>query len=159
MGDDRGVVGGDDTIARALGSMTRYVRDALPGIMAGIREGYEARTLKWGAERDRARTFAQGEAAYAHGELVLGAVPGRRTDWIDVLDRIQKELTILAFGPALIIGRIVLLAYAPFRAIPIKQIQDVAALKSADNILTRGSASCPTSSTTRYSRPTCEPGS
>jgi hypothetical protein len=68
---------------------------------------------------------------------VLDAVPGRRTDWVDVLDRIQKELTILAFGPALALGRLALLVYAPFRAIPIAAIRTMAALKTADNFLTR----------------------
>ena len=124
------------TRSPGLGSMTTYVRKALPGIMNGIRQSYQLRAASWARRRGQARTFAKTADAYEHGQLVLGAVPGRRTDWIDVLDRIQKELTILAFGPALVLGRIVLTIYAPFRAIPIKSIQDIAALRTADNFLT-----------------------
>jgi hypothetical protein len=125
------------TLAPGLGSMTAYVSRALPGIMAGIRHSYRLRSEAWAARRSEARSFASGPAEYDHSKLVLGAVPARRRDWIDLLDRIQKELTILAFGPALVLGRIALLLYAPFRAIPIKQLQDFAALKTADNFLTR----------------------
>ena len=125
------------TRSPGLGSMTAYVRHALPGIMDGIRESYRQRADLWAARRLQARAYATNTNDYTHSGLVLGAVSARRTDWIDILDRIQKELTILAFGPALVIGRIVLLAYAPFRSIPIGAIQNVAALKSADNFLTR----------------------
>jgi hypothetical protein len=125
------------TRSPGLGSMTAYVRRALPGIMAGIRQAYKARADAWARRRGDTRSFAKGSEAYQHSRLVLKAVPGRRSDWVDVLDRIQKELTILAFGPALILGRLVLLAYAPFRAIPIQPIQNLAALKTADNFLTR----------------------
>ncbi len=125
------------TRSPGLGSMTAYVRHALPEIMAGIRRSYQARTEEWVKRRADSRTFANGSTGYAHTGLVLDSVPGRRSDWIDLLDRIQKELTILAFGPALILGRVVLWVYAPFRAIPISSIQNIAALKSADNFLTR----------------------
>jgi hypothetical protein len=125
------------TLSPGLGSMTAYVSRALPGIMAGIRQSYRLRSEAWAARRSEARSFASGPAQYDHDKLVLGAVSARRRDWVDVLDRIQKELTILAFGPALVLGRIALLAYAPFRAIPIKPLQEFAALKTADNFLTR----------------------
>jgi hypothetical protein len=117
--------------------MTAYVRHALPGIIDGIRQSYRQRTDLWAKQRGQVRAFAKTSDGYAHSQLVLAAVSGRRTDWVNVLDRIQKELTILAFGPALILGRLVLLLYAPFRSIPIGAIQNVAALKSADNFLTR----------------------
>jgi hypothetical protein len=125
------------TLSPGLGSMTAYVRRALPGIMAGIRESYRQRADLWAERQGQARAYATNTNGYAHSGLVLGAVSARRTDWIDVLDRIQKELTILAFGPALIMGRVVLMVYAPFRSIPIGAIQNFAALKSADNFLTR----------------------
>ena len=125
------------TRAPGLGSMTAYVRNALPRIMAGIRQSYRDRADAWARRRGATRAFARSAGDYAHSGLVLRAVPGRRTDWVDVLDRIQKELTILAFGPALVLGRLVLWIYAPFRAIPIGAIQNMAALKSADNLLTR----------------------
>jgi hypothetical protein len=124
------------TVSPGLGSMTRYVSHALPGIMAGIRDSYRLRADAWHRRRASARSFASEQPGYEHAGLVLGAVPGRR-DWIDLLDRIQKELTILAFGPALVLGRLVLWVYAPFRAIPIKTLQDFAALRSADSFLTR----------------------
>jgi hypothetical protein len=125
------------TLSPGLGSMTAYVSRALPGIMAGIRRSYRLRSEAWAARRSEARSFASGPAEYDHSTLVLGAVSARRRDWVDVLDRIQKELTILAFGPALVLGRIALFAYAPFRAIPIKPLREFAALKTADNFLTR----------------------
>jgi hypothetical protein len=124
------------TLAPGLGSMTRYVSRALPGIIGGIRGSYQQRADGWAARRADARTVAAAPE-YEHAGLVAAAVPARRLDWVDLLDRIQKELTILAFGPALILGRLALLAYAPFRAIPIKPLQDFAALKTADNFLTR----------------------
>ena len=125
------------TRSPGLGSMTAYVRRALPGIMDGIRSSYKLRYDQWARQRSKALAVASGGDGYAHSQLVLGAVSARKTDWIDVLDRIQKELTILAFGPALILGRLVLTVYAPFRSLPIGAVQNVAALKSADNFLTR----------------------
>lgn len=125
------------TRSPGLGSMTAYVRRALPDIISGIRQSYRSRADAWAKRRGEARSFAKGSNGYQHSRLVLASVPGGRSDWIDLLDRVQKELTILAFGPALLLGRAVLLAYAPFRAIPIGPIQNLAALKSADNFLTR----------------------
>ena len=125
------------TRSPGLGSMTAYVRRALPGIISGIRQSYRSRADAWAKRRGEARSFAKGSNGYLHSRLVLASVPGGRSDWIDLLDRVQKELTILAFGPALLLGRAVLLAYAPFRAIPIGPIQNLATLKSADNFLTR----------------------
>ncbi|MGD0247474.1 MAG: hypothetical protein ABSB75_00310 [Candidatus Limnocylindrales bacterium] len=125
------------TRSPGLGSMTTYVRHGLRPIMAGIRQSYDARAASWTKERNDARAYARKSPdSYLPGPLVLGAMGGR-IDWVNVLDRIQKELTILAFGPALVIGSIVLWAYAPFRAIPIQPIKNMAALKSADNFLTR----------------------
>ncbi len=125
------------TLAPGLGSMTAYVSRALPGIMAGIRQSYRVHAEAWAARRLAARAYASATPDYDQGKLVLAAVSARQHDWIDLLDRIQKELTILAFGPALVLGRIALLVYAPFRAIPIKPLQDFAAFKTADNVLTR----------------------
>jgi hypothetical protein len=125
------------TRSPGLGSMTGYVRHALPGIIAGIRASYRQRAELWAKRRAASLASARESNGYQHAGLVLGAVPGRGTDWVDVLDRIQKELTILAFGPALVMGRLALLAYAPFRAIPIAALQNMAALKTADNFLTR----------------------
>jgi hypothetical protein len=129
------------TRSPGLGSMTRYVRNALRPIMRAIRQSYQGRVDAWAVQRRQARDTAVAwdteERRYQHHDLVLGAVSKRRTDWVDVLDRTQKELTILAFGPALVIGRVVLWIYAPFRAIPISAIQNMAALKYADNVLTR----------------------
>jgi hypothetical protein len=125
------------TRAPGLGSMTAYVRKALPGIIGGIRRSYRLRSDSWAERRGLARDFAGASKDYEHSGLVMRSVQHRSRDWVDLLDRIQKELTILAFGPALILGRLVLMAYAPFRAIPIGAIQNVAALKTADNFLTR----------------------
>ena len=124
------------TRSPGLGSMTNYVSHAMPRIMDGIKASYHLRADTWSARIASARDLASTDG-YAHQELVLGAVPQRRRDWIDVLDWIQKELTIFAFGPALILGRGLLAVYAPFRAIPIQKLQDMATLKSADTWLTR----------------------
>lgn len=131
------------TRSPGLGSMTAYTRRALPGIISGIRQSYSLRSASWEQRRTASRAVAQGPEGYAHSQLVLDAVPGRRRDWVDWLDRSQKELTILAMGPALVLGRLLLLVYAPFRAIPIKQLQDAAALKTADNALTRSFGELP----------------
>jgi hypothetical protein len=131
------------TRSPGLGSMTTYARKALPGILRGIRRSYRFRVASWSRQRGQARAYAKGTEDYEHGQLVLGAVSGRRTDWIDVLDRIQKELTILAFGPALILGTLILWAYAPFRAIPIQAVKNAATLKAADNLLTRSFGELP----------------
>jgi hypothetical protein len=125
------------TRAPGLGSMTTYVRRALPGIMNGIRKSYQLRVDAWAKRSAAARSFAHASGTYQHSGLVLQAVPSPHRDWIDVLDRIQKELTILAFGPALILGQLGLLVYAPFRAIPIQAVKNLAALTAADNFLTR----------------------
>ncbi|MGA3030807.1 MAG: hypothetical protein ABSE58_08745 [Candidatus Limnocylindrales bacterium] len=125
------------TLSPGLGSMTAYVRRALPGIISGIRQSYSLRAAAWEQRRTQSRAFAEEPNGYVHSQLLLRAVPGRQRDWVDMLDRVQKELTILALGPALVLGRLVLLVYAPFRAIPIKPLQDMAALKTADNVLTR----------------------
>ncbi|MFI5258393.1 MAG: hypothetical protein ACHQ01_02105 [Candidatus Limnocylindrales bacterium] len=125
------------TRAPGLSSMTSYMRRALPGIIGGIRQSYSLRAASWEQRRTQSRAFATAANGYVHSQLLLAAVPGRQRDWIDMLDRAQRELTILALGPALILGRLILLAYAPFRAIPIKPLQNMAALRSADNVLTR----------------------
>lgn len=124
------------TRSPGLGSMTKYVRHALRPIMAGIRQGYAIRTAAWEQQRATAIGLATTADGYANGPLVLAALR-RRLDWVNLLDRIQKELTVLAFGPALVLGTVVLWVYAPFRSIPIQPIQNLAALKSADNFLTR----------------------
>ena len=120
----------------ALGYMTDYVFNALGPIMTGIRRSYGVRKSALADLRDGALAFA-GDRDDHDSRLVRRTVRRRRFDWIDLLDRIQKELTILAFGPALIMGRVALAAYAPFRAIPIPALQDAAALKYLDNFLTR----------------------
>ena len=125
------------TVPPSLDYMTTYVFHAMRPIMAGIRRSYGIRKGIWAKRRDDTLTYARDTDGYSHRGLVLGAVHRRRLDWIDILDRIQKELTILAFGPALILGRMALLVYAPFRAIPIPALQDAAALKYVDNFLTR----------------------
>ena len=125
------------TRAPGLGYMTTYVFHALRRIMAGIRRSYGVRKASWAKRRGETLAYARSTDGYQHSRLVLGAVRSRRLDWIDALDRIQKELTILAFGPALILGRAALWCYAPFRAIPIPALQNAAALKSIDNFLTR----------------------
>ena len=125
------------TRAPSLGYMTTYVFHALRRIMAGIRNSYRVRRELWAKRRGDTIDYARNSAGYQHSALVLGTVGSHRSDWIDVLDWIQKELTILAFGPALILGQVALAAYAPFRAIPIATLQNAAALKSVDNFLTR----------------------
>lgn len=121
----------------SLSYMTRYVGRALGPIMRAIRQAYAERTADWTARRDRSCVAAPNlESKYA--DVVRAeAAPRLRWAWIDWLDRIQKELTVLAFGPALVLGTIVLTFYASFRAIPIKRLQDMAYLRSADTFLTR----------------------
>ena len=125
------------TRAPGLGSMTTYVSRALPRIMDGIKEGYRLRAEAWQQRLADTHTQMAAQDSYAHRALVLEEVRTPKRDWVDALDWIQKELTIFSFGPALLLGRVILAFYAPFRAVPIKQLQDFAALKTADNMLTR----------------------
>ena len=127
----------DRTRVPNLSYMTTYVFHAMGPIMGAIRESYAIRKAQWAKQTGAALDYAGQPNGYQHSELVLGQVRRRSTDWIDLLDRVQKELTILAFGPALILGRIALWLYAPFRAIPIAALRDAATLKSIDNFLTR----------------------
>jgi hypothetical protein len=120
-----------------LSYMTTYVFHAMGPIMAAIRQSYAIRRASWAKQAGAALDYAGQPNGYQHSKLVLGQVRRRSTDWIDLLDRVQKELTILAFGPALILGRIAIWLYAPFRAIPIAALRDAATLKSIDNFLTR----------------------
>jgi hypothetical protein len=124
------------TRSPGLGSMTRYVSHAMGPIMAGIKAAYRLRIDARIETKSAVRSLAATDG-YAHRDLVMSAVPERRRDWIDALDWVQQELTILAFPPALVVGRVALALYAPFRAIPIQKLQQMAALKTADNWLTR----------------------
>ena len=119
-----------------LGSMTTYVSNALPRIMEGIKEGYRVRHEAWQQRLTDTQTEIAAHDSYLHRDLVIERVSAPRRDWVDALDWVQKELTILAFGPALLLGRVLLALYAPFRAVPIKQLRDFAAFKTADNMLT-----------------------
>jgi hypothetical protein len=125
------------TRAPSLDYMTRYVRRALGPIMRGIRESYTKRTADWAARMNLTQAAVQGLDAESVDVVRRETAPRLRWAWIDWLDRFQKELTVLAFGPALVLGTVVLTVYAPFRKIPIKAISDMAILRSADTFLTR----------------------
>jgi hypothetical protein len=120
-----------------LSYMSGYLRHALGPIMGAIRCSYGLRREAWLRQRTEALASARGTEASAQSRLVLHAARDRRFDWVDLLDRLQKDLTILAFGPALVLGQIALLAYSPFRAIPISALQNAAGLKSIDSFMTR----------------------
>ncbi|MGZ6269857.1 MAG: hypothetical protein ACXWMU_04735 [Candidatus Limnocylindrales bacterium] len=148
--------------APSLGMMTAYLRRGLPRMMAGIKAGYGPREKAWSARRERSRGTAAA-ASPAAGRAGTAAPPAvdertaapsgsakpdqsalaaaelashRGWVWIDALDRIQKELTILSAGPALVVGTLVLLLYAPFRALSLGALRDAAVLRSADSKLT-----------------------
>lgn len=144
--------------APSLETMTAYLRRGLPRIIAGIKAGYEPREQAWrlrrGRSLDTAAAAVRGTAppvgpsgppvaapvvAAEPAQASLAAAelnPDRRWAWIETLDAIQKELTILSAGPALVLGSLVLLLYAPFRALPIAALRDAAILRSADSKLT-----------------------
>jgi hypothetical protein len=125
------------TRAPSLDYMTRYVRRALWPIMRGIRDGYEKRTADWAARLDRAVAAVPSLDPKYVDVVRREAAPRWRWAWIDRLDRLQKELTVLAFGPALVLGTAVLTFYASFRKIPVKAIQELSILRSTDTFLTR----------------------
>jgi len=128
----------DRTRDPSLTYMTSYVSHAMGPIMAAIRCSYGLRREEWQQQRSAALASAAAAGGSSDQDrLVARAVREPRFDWVDILDRIQKDLTILAFGPALVLGHLALLFYAPFRAIPISALQNAAALKSIDNFLTR----------------------
>jgi hypothetical protein len=138
-----------------LGTVTTYLRHGLGKILQGIRAGYEIRENAW-MERVRDELAARGpsEGKGTGDPEVAGALEGsleaqrRQADligetlagstqwsWIRGLDSIQKWLTILGLGPALLLGTVVLALYSPLRAIPFKPLRDLAILRTADNFL------------------------
>ena len=126
--------------APSLGNAAAYVRRGLPGILCGITSGYKFRTDLWA---DRLKTELKNlEAKNLAGDgaadsLAMRELTARRRwGWIEGLDAFQKGLTLLAYLPALVLGSLLLLLYAPLRLIPIKAIRDAAILRSADSFLT-----------------------
>lgn len=131
--------------APGLDSMTTYARKGLPEIIKGIKAGYELREASWRQRREDAVAEAAacmsepGTAAdrRAEARFVLAELAPKPTwAWIDVLDRIQKNLSSAFALPALALGTLVLLVYAPFRHLPITALREAAILTSADNFLT-----------------------
>jgi hypothetical protein len=132
-----------------LGTVTTYLRHGLGKILQGIRAGYEIRENAWTERvrdeltaRDPGQTVARGALEGAPEAQAAQAEPIRKTlegssgwAWIRALDSIQKWLTILAIGPALLLGTLALALYAPLRAIPFKPLRDLAILRTADNFL------------------------
>jgi hypothetical protein len=151
--------------APSVGTVTSYLRHGLPRILQGIRAGYDVREDAW-TERVRAELAtrqaptagpagASGATAGAlegsaneqreQAVLIEQALEGSRGwAWIRVLDWIQKWLTILAIGPALVLGTVVLAIYAPLRAVPIKPLRDLALLRQTDNFLVQWVGDLPT---------------
>ena len=118
-----------------LGAAAAYVRHGLPAILRGIRDSYSVRNQLW-----EARLTAEVSRAEAGGRADDPAIRELRQRgrwaWVDVLDRVQRFLSILAYVPALLLGTLALLLYVPLRLIPIAAIQDAAVLRSVDNFLT-----------------------
>jgi hypothetical protein len=144
--------------APSLGTVTSYLRHGLPRILQGIRAGYDIREDAW-TERVRTelatRQTPTGETAgalqgsvdeqRAQSELIERTLKAsRRWAWIRVLDSIQKWLTILAIGPALVLGTVLLAIYAPLRGVPIKPLRDFGLLRQADNFLVQWVGDLPT---------------
>jgi hypothetical protein len=137
----------------SLGTVTAYLRHGLGKILQGIRAGYEIRENAWtgrigaelaarsatsgGGDPDNAGALEGSAEVQRHqADLIRETLAGStRWGWIRVLDSIQKWLTILGLGPALLLGTLVLALYAPFRAIPFKPLRDLAILRTADNFL------------------------
>jgi hypothetical protein len=118
----------------SLSDAAGYMFRGFPKILRGIVRSYETRGDVWSKrlDRDLAAAEADGRDTPAIRELKARG----RWRWIDVLDGVQRFVAIVAYVPALAIGGLFLLLYAPFRLIPIQAIQDAAALKSVDNFMT-----------------------
>jgi hypothetical protein len=134
----------------SLGTVTAFLRHGLARIAQGIRAGYDDREDAWVAlvNQELAAVRAPGgtggplegspdvqrrEAAII--ERTLAAAD--RWAWIRTLDSTQKWLTGLALAPTVLLGTLLLLLYAPFRAIPFKPLRDFAVFRQADNYLVR----------------------
>jgi hypothetical protein len=121
--------------APSLGDAAAYIRRGLPGILRGIRDGYKVRADLW-ADRLDAELKAADAAATPDSPAQRELRERRGWGWIEGLDSVQKWLSILAYVPALVLGSLLLVVYAPFRLIPIQAIRDAAVLRSADSFLT-----------------------
>ncbi|MBI3751642.1 MAG: hypothetical protein HY263_08325, partial [Chloroflexi bacterium] len=100
--------------APSLGDAAAYVRRGLPRILAGIRDSYEVRDQIWSARLDQEIKGAEA-AGRADSPAIRELRARGRWGWIDVLDSVQRFLSILAYVPALALGSLLLLIYAPFR--------------------------------------------
>jgi hypothetical protein len=119
----------------SLSDAAAYVRHGLPQILRRIREsagaGRSALDTRHAEEEDKVQRQA------GAGDFLARELQNRtRWSWIDLLDRVQRWLTVLAYIPALLLGTALLLLYAPLRLIPVKAIQNAAILRSADSFLT-----------------------
>jgi hypothetical protein len=119
----------------SLGDAAAYVRHGLPRILAGIRDSYAVRDKVWEERLDQELASAEAEGR-ADEPAVMELRRRGRWAWIDVLDRAQRFLSILAYVPALLLGTLLLLLYVPIRLIPIQAIRDAAILRTVDNFLT-----------------------
>jgi hypothetical protein len=141
-----------------LGTVVAYLRHGLGRILQGIRAGYDVREKAYAARLEQElaarRTSEEEKIGVLEGttelqlrqasiiqETLAGA---RRWRWIRALDAIQRWLTIIALGPAFVLGTALLLVYAPLRAIPFKPLRDLAVLRQADNYLVQWAGDLPT---------------
>jgi len=142
----------------SIGDVAAYLRDGLGRILRGSGSGQEQREREWRERKDQEVATRSGGGELARGDLegspaevdqqirliARSLRPSRWWGWIDGLDWVQKWLTFVALGPAFVFGTVLLLVYAPFRAVPIKAIRDLAILRAADNFLTEWFGDLPT---------------
>jgi hypothetical protein len=134
----------------SLGTVTAFLRHGLARIAQGIRAGYDDREDAWVllVSQELAAVRAPGgtrgplegspEEQRRQAAIIERTLAGAdRWAWIRALDSMQKWLTGLLLAPAVLLGTLLLLIYAPFRAIPFKPLRDFAVFRQADNYLVR----------------------
>ena len=134
----------------SLGTVTAFLRHGLARIAQGIRAGYDDREDAWVAIVNQELTAVrapggigwplEGSPDEQRGEaaMIERTLAGAdRWAWIRTLDSMQKWLTGLLLAPTVLVGTLLLLLYAPFRAIPFKPLRDLAVFRQADNYLVR----------------------
>jgi len=135
-----------------LRAVIGYVRRGLPRILAGLRDAYAEREDSWDSRLARENVAAMEAAGSARDAetkeqaalIARTTAPGAGWAWVEVLDSIQRRLSILAIAPAVVVGSAVLLLYSLLELVPISRIRRFAVLRQAESFMTDWFGDLPT---------------
>jgi len=135
-----------------LRAVIGYVRRGLPRILGGLRDAYLEREASWDSRLAREHVAANQAAGAARDEetkeqaalIARTTAPGAGWAWVEVLDSIQRRLSILAIAPAVVVGSAILLLYSLLELVPISRIRRFAVLRQAESFMTDWFGDLPT---------------